>query len=93
VTDPAEHAAGANPHARRNDEPENARQNAAVVDLSDSGNDKAENAGESRIAHAFENLRQGYTRGIENLFRIAKPSEAAGLEDRSGGKLKLDDEL
>ena len=44
VANPAERAARANPEAGREDEPENARQDATVIKLADAGNDKAQSS-------------------------------------------------
>src|SRR5437762_7893948 len=40
VTDPAERATRTNPETRRDDQPKNARENAAIVKLADSGKDR-----------------------------------------------------
>src|SRR5882672_1845450 len=51
VANPAERAAGTNPKTRCDDQPENAREDAAVVELAYSGNDETENACQDGIAH------------------------------------------
>src|SRR6266545_5768605 len=51
VANPSERAARANPKARRNNQPENAGKNPAVVKLTDSGNDETENTCQNWIAH------------------------------------------
>src|SRR4051812_39546955 len=45
VADPPEHAAGADPHPRRDDQPEDAAQEIAVVELADARDDRAEHRG------------------------------------------------
>src|SRR3954447_2965270 len=57
VTDPAEKAARADPHAGRDDQPENAPQEVAVVELPDSRNDRAENRGQTWTLHLAHALR------------------------------------
>src|SRR4051812_33177377 len=51
VADPAEQAAGADPHARRHDQPEDAAQEVAVVELPDPRKDRAQDGGCTRITH------------------------------------------
>src|SRR5215204_2094152 len=51
VADPSEKAAGANPHARCDDQPEDAAQEIAVVELPDAGNDRAQHRGHAWILH------------------------------------------
>src|SRR5205085_11769253 len=47
VAHPAEQAAGANPHAGRDDEPEDAAEEVSVVNLPDPGNEHAQNGGDA----------------------------------------------
>lgn len=51
MTDPTERAAAANPQAGRDDQPQNARQDAAVVELAQAGNQETKNACSKWIAH------------------------------------------
>src|SRR6185503_15517200 len=51
VADPAERAAGANPEAGRDDQPEDSREPAAVVNLADAGNKKTQKSCGKWIAH------------------------------------------
>ncbi len=51
VADPTERAAAANPQARRNDQPEDAGEYAAIVKLAHAGNQKTKNACRKWIAH------------------------------------------
>ena len=57
VANPAERAAGADPKARGNDQPENARKDAAVIELAYSGNNKTQNTRQKWIAHLLVYLR------------------------------------
>ena len=51
MTDPTERAAGANPEARRDDEPENAGEYAAVIKLAHARNDETKKSCSKWIAH------------------------------------------
>src|SRR5690606_29112087 len=51
MADPAEHAAAAEPEARRHDQPENAAQKVAVVNLTDAGNDERKHSGGTGSVH------------------------------------------
>ncbi len=51
VADPSEHPTRANPEARCHDEPENRAQKRAVVDLSESRQEKRQHRGSSTFAH------------------------------------------
>jgi hypothetical protein len=51
VADPAEQATRTNPQARRNDEPQDTSQEATVIELSNSRDDRAQNRRYSRLAH------------------------------------------
>src|SRR6266498_1392302 len=51
VTDPAEHPAGADPHPRRDDQPEDAAQEVAVVELPDARKDRTEYGRGAWISH------------------------------------------
>jgi hypothetical protein len=84
VADPAERAAGTNPKTRCDDQPENAREDAAVVELAHSGNDETENACQDWIAHNLNppcgNIR-ARTRfcSAEELAEIAETGEIGYL--------------
>ena len=56
VADPTERSASSYPKAWREDQPKYSRQNASVVELTNSGNDETKDAGEHWIAHDL-NLR------------------------------------
>jgi len=70
VTDPTERAAGANPEAGRNDEPENAGEYATVVKLANARNDETKKSCGKWIAHRlsppFSELRNPIRREAEN---------------------------
>jgi hypothetical protein len=51
VTDPTERSASADPHAGRDDQPQNPGQYAAIVKLAHAGNEKTKNACGKWIAH------------------------------------------
>src|ERR671917_1020855 len=53
VADPTEQAARANPQARGDDEPQYTGQEATVIELSNSRDDRAENCRYSRMAHCY----------------------------------------
>ena len=57
VANPAECAASANPEPGCDDQPENARKDAAVVELAYSGNNETQEACQNRIAHLLVYLR------------------------------------
>src|SRR5947209_390331 len=53
MTNPAEQSARAEPEARRDDEPQDASQDAAIIELSNSRDKQTENCRQSRIAHCL----------------------------------------
>src|SRR5829696_5873744 len=53
VAEPDEQATRTNPQARRNDEPQDTGQEATVIELSNSRDDRAQNCRYSRIAHCY----------------------------------------
>src|SRR5689334_25421108 len=50
MTDPAERTAGTDPEAGRHDQPENTAEEIAVVELTESGNNRAENGRRAGVA-------------------------------------------
>ena len=73
VADPAERAAGANPEAGRDDQPEDSREPAAVVNLADAGNKKTQKSCGKWIAHRSYPLKSTakfHTTMSSNLFRL-----------------------
>src|SRR5690606_1330225 len=63
VTDPTEKAAGAKPQSRRDDQPEDAPDPRAVVDLANAGDDQAEQPGRDGIPH--RNPPSGQVKGAD----------------------------
>ena len=51
VAHPSEQASGADPQPRRDDQPQDASQDAAIVELPYSGDDRTQNCCHSRITH------------------------------------------
>src|SRR5215203_487237 len=53
VAHPSEQATSADPQPRRDDKPQDASQDAAVVELPHSGDDRTQNCCQSRITHRY----------------------------------------
>src|SRR4030095_7340491 len=53
MADPSEQKPGPEPESRRDDQPEDAAEKVAVVDLADAWKDEAENRRDSRVAHGL----------------------------------------
>lgn len=71
MTDPAQHSAAADPEARRDDQPEDASPECAIVDLADTGNEEAQNRGRSWFAHnVIPPSQRSYDIGRENILRF-----------------------
>ena len=81
VANPAECAAGAYPEPGCDDQPKNARKDAAVVELAYSGNNKTQEACQNRIAHLLVYLRQNShtTKGVSLFFPGATQNEVARI--------------
>lgn len=70
VANPAKCAASADPESGCDDQPENARKDAAVVELAYSGNNETQEACQDRIAHLLVYLRSSShtTKGVSLFF-------------------------
>ena len=94
MADPAEQAAGADPEARRDDQPEDAAQEVAVVDLADARDEQAEDGGDARVrsdrrrvvvmvpATSMRDLRGVARLGCERARRRSARSRRAGSHAR-----------
>ena len=67
MKDPAQRAGRTNPGDPGNKQPDDSDNDSTVIDLTDSGNQETEHAGNIRIAHVT-NLWEAYTTTIDLLF-------------------------
>ena len=70
MTHPAQQSATADPEARRNDQPENAPPDCAIVNLADAGNEKAQNRRCPWFAHNTFLLHMNNTTAVAKSLEI-----------------------
>ena len=94
VADPPEETPAADPEAGRDDEPEGAAQEIAVINLSDPGNDEAEHGGHARMARVRECDQQGSLRVTgacrEYNRHLAARGIPVGIETDSWNLIRLE---
>jgi hypothetical protein len=100
VAHPSEQASSADPQPRRDDQPQDAGQDAPVVELPDSGDDRTKNRCQSGISQRyssppFVSRTHGYAQGFPTLSSVAFPTRVrvglgprgpAGSEWSPGGR-------
>jgi hypothetical protein len=80
VADPAEGSAGADPEAGRHNQPEQAAEELAVIDLAKPRNDKREHRGEARVRKGT----RGHCRNVGLMRRMRKQGSAGCKSSRAG---------